>query len=149
MKKAERAGTLRAQKCPRQQSRKISDLVRELAKVSQVRKSLRTLSAFFRFVRSVSPARRIFAERAARNLQTVFRLFSCQTSKKRKRAATFQSLSRTFASPLLKQFLGFRNPLIFMFRERKHAAPAFLNLRLRTVRAAECRIIFRIIKIYT
>jgi len=78
----------------------------ELAKVFNEEDNLSKLSAFFRFLFGQSH----FSPHL-RALKTKFPNFFgysvVKYRKKQKGAATFKSLSRTFASPLLKQFRVF------------------------------------------
>ena len=68
---------------------------------------------FFVFCPGNLTLRRIFAHRK-QNSRTFFGYSVVKYRKKQKGAATFKSLSRTFASPLLKQFwIYFTNPLNF------------------------------------
>jgi hypothetical protein len=93
MKKAESEGTLRAQQCPDIKSRKIADLSENSPKYRKPGSLRKNSLPFFVLFGAFRPHRRIFAERAARNLRTVFRLFSCQTSQKQ-RSGDFSSSTR-------------------------------------------------------
>ena len=113
---------LRTQLCPNK-SHKIFNF-RELAKVTQVEIFPNSLP-FSVFARSVSPARRIFAEQEARNLRTVFRLFSCQISSKTQKSGDFPVSFENFRVTAPKTIFEFNNSLIFMFRERKRRRSRF------------------------
>jgi len=65
---------------------------------------------------------------------------------KRERAATFQVLPENLCVTAPKTIFEFNNSLILSFGSGNDAAPAFLNPGLQTVCAAECRLIFLIIK---
>ncbi len=111
MKKAEILDRLRAQLCPEQVNKIFFFGTRQ--SFYRRRKSFQTLCLFSFFVRIISLfAASSLAEKS--RFPNFFRLFSCQISAKTKRAATFKFLfSRTFASPLLKQFLSSFNSLNF------------------------------------
>jgi hypothetical protein len=91
-------------KMPRK-SRTRFQFVRELAKVSQVEIFPNSLP-FSVFVRSVLPAAASSQDkrRKTSKLFSVIQLSNILKNAKERRL--FQSLSRTFASPLLKQFLS-------------------------------------------
>jgi hypothetical protein len=104
MKKAEILDRLRAQLCSEQVNKIFFFGTRQ--SFYRRRKSFQTLCLFSFFVRTIL----LFAASSLTKkskFPNFFRLFSCQISVKTKRAATFKFLfSRTFASPLLKQFLS-------------------------------------------
>jgi hypothetical protein len=147
MKKAEREGTLRTQQCPDIKSRKIADLSENSPKYRKPVIFKKKLSAFFRFVRSVSPASPHLRRASGAKPPNRFSVIQLSNITKTKKRRLFQFYQRTFASPLLKQFLSSTNSLIFGFGSGNDAAPAFLNLLcLRAIKAAEARLIFCIIK---
>ena len=98
-------GTLQAQKCVDKEPQDFN-LFENSPKYRKL-KSFQTLCLFPFLSGAFCPSAASSLNERRQNLRTCFRLFSCQiSSKTRKERRLFQSLSRTFASPLLKQFLS-------------------------------------------
>jgi len=91
---------------PSKKSRWIFNLFENSPKYRKL-KFFQKLSAFFRFCSEHFVFCRIFAEQKRKTSELFFGYSVVKYHKKRKRAATFPvSPWRTFASPLLKQFLS-------------------------------------------
>jgi len=107
------------------------------------------LSAFFRFLSGAFCFLPHLRQAKTQNLRTCFSVIQLSNIKKTKRAATFKSLSENFRVTAPKTIFEFLELAEFLCFGSGNTAPAFLNPGLQTVKAAERRLIFRIIKTCT
>ena len=123
MKKAERGRHTSGAKMPRKRAARFSTCPRTRQSIAS-RKSPKNSLPFSVLFGAFCPSPHLRWAKM-QNLRTFFGYSVVKYHQKCKRAATFPSSSRTFASPLLKQFLSSFNSLNFKFRERKRRRSRF------------------------